>query len=224
MTCSWTAFVRLYCRALHVLLVAATLAVGVAWVWSGSAVGCASKSSGTWHAEFWLYDHKVMVRRCVGSYQPMLLQWWSAPAAWTDAQVRNLPLAFASTDEWERDWHWASREIDVSRRSGGGGRGGGGGASAFGAAGDPARNHPGDGGVSCQTFVFPVWAGLVAAGGLWVRAGLSWYRHTLRARWRNARGLCANCGYDLRGTSDAERCPECGHVPTQAAARTPTGS
>ena len=32
----------------------------------------------------------------------------------------------------------------------------------------------------------------------------------VRHAGRIARGLCANCGYDLKGSPDAAKCPECG--------------
>jgi hypothetical protein len=32
-----------------------------------------------------------------------------------------------------------------------------------------------------------------------------------KRRSRRRRGLCAACGYDLRGNPSAKACPECGH-------------
>ena len=55
----------------------------------------------------------------------------------------------------------------------------------------------------------PCWAVVVSTGvlpGLWVRQ----WRIRRRKRWREARGLCPGCGYDLRATPG--RCPECGRT------------
>lgn len=71
-------------------------------------------------------------------------------------------------------------------------------------------------------------AALVAAMALyssaWVLRAATWLA-TLRSRRRLSRGLCVECGYDLRGTRG--RCPECGgltnpamdysHIPGQGA-------
>ncbi len=39
-----------------------------------------------------------------------------------------------------------------------------------------------------------------------------WFLHwrTTSKRYRRKRGLCATCGYDLRGSESAGACPECG--------------
>ena len=72
------------------------------------------------------------------------------------------------------------------------------------ASADPgAVNHLPDSKLWC--LVFPHWAAVAVPGmcGLWLLFG----RAAQRQR-RRARGLCMNCGYDLRATPD--RCPECG--------------
>jgi len=50
--------------------------------------------------------------------------------------------------------------------------------------------------------------GLVIADIWWL---LGWRRHS-----RLARGCCAACGYDLKGSPDAPKCPECGADTTRA--------
>lgn len=53
-------------------------------------------------------------------------------------------------------------------------------------------------------FGIPLWMTSVLCGaGLWLTL-----RPARRRRRRETRGLCRDCGYDLRGT--ARRCPECG--------------
>jgi hypothetical protein len=53
---------------------------------------------------------------------------------------------------------------------------------------------------------FPLWlpAGILAFGG-----ALPIVQGPLRRYWRQKRGLCTYCGYDLRGTRSGV-CPECG--------------
>jgi hypothetical protein len=57
-----------------------------------------------------------------------------------------------------------------------------------------------------------VWGGLIADVAVWSAAwgvvlfGAAWARQVRRRR----RGLCAGCGYDLRGAAAGAACPECG--------------
>lgn len=56
---------------------------------------------------------------------------------------------------------------------------------------------------------FPAWvsaSACLALAWLALRPEIRAYRQRMRLR----RGLCANCGYDLRGNVDNGRCPECG--------------
>lgn len=60
----------------------------------------------------------------------------------------------------------------------------------------------------------PVWPGFAVCSVFWAGVvGVVWYvPGMVRGAMRRRRGLCARCGYEVRG---AERCPECG-VPTGA--------
>jgi hypothetical protein len=61
--------------------------------------------------------------------------------------------------------------------------------------------------LSFRVMFVPLWAPIVLTGAL----PLLWIRRTLYRRAARRRGLCPQCGYDLRATP--ERCPECGAAP-----------
>lgn len=63
------------------------------------------------------------------------------------------------------------------------------------------RESPPD--ASSVQAVVPVWFLMLLAATPWL-----WWLAGLRRRRRAGAGLCAQCGYDLRGSGDA--CPECG--------------
>jgi hypothetical protein len=58
-----------------------------------------------------------------------------------------------------------------------------------------------------DVLAFPHWMGVAAAAVL----PAVWWITSKRLERRRSRGLCLQCGYDLRATP--ERCPECGRVP-----------
>jgi hypothetical protein len=77
------------------------------------------------------------------------------------------------------------------------------------AAADLARSFP----RHLLRVELPVWLIVILAGVpplMWVRVGI-------RRRQRRRKGLCLNCGYDLRATP--QRCPECGTVPPPQSAQ-----
>jgi hypothetical protein len=67
-----------------------------------------------------------------------------------------------------------------------------------------------------RTLTMPLWAPMIAFGVL-PGVVLVRYRKRRRRTSRMTRGLCPNCGYDLRATPEV--CPECGPVPAAASER-----
>ena len=64
--------------------------------------------------------------------------------------------------------------------------------------------------VQHQSWIVPRWLVLLPL----TLPAWAWAFTTLRRRRKAKRGLCANCGYDLRATPG--RCPECGEEPQWA--------
>ena len=56
---------------------------------------------------------------------------------------------------------------------------------------------------------------LVVAAAWGTRAGLRYHEAATREARRRG-GRCVECGYDLRGSRHADRCPECGARPADA--------
>ena len=67
-----------------------------------------------------------------------------------------------------------------------------------------SKDALGLGGARHVLFGTPHWAWIVVAAVMPARRGRRWWR----VHWRRKHGLCLECGYDLRASS--ERCPECG--------------
>lgn len=56
-------------------------------------------------------------------------------------------------------------------------------------------------------FVFPLWVSTLL---LTLIGTVPMVRGPVRQHWRRLKGLCLDCGYDLRGNRSG-RCPECGN-------------
>lgn len=77
------------------------------------------------------------------------------------------------------------------------------------------RNGRGD---VTRALVLPMWLVTLAL----LPAPVIMTTRLLRTRRRRKRGLCLRCGYDLRGSKDSARCPECGAPAPAAGPARPT--
>ena len=70
---------------------------------------------------------------------------------------------------------------------------------------------------SLMNFAMPYWF----LTGIAVVPPVGWAVLRRRRRRRERSGLCLRCGYDLRGSADSGRCPECGTVAAVPANQSP---
>ena len=72
---------------------------------------------------------------------------------------------------------------------------------------DQVHSRVANNGFQFQSWVLPIWLGLVPGLGLWALGTWAFRKHPAHA--------CQRCGFDRRGLPSGQTpCPECGHVVT----------
>ncbi|MFN7022619.1 MAG: hypothetical protein ACK4WH_15020 [Phycisphaerales bacterium] len=217
-------------RFILLLVLAMVATVGSAWVPAGLGLGAMPRTPPAWGVD-------GTTTRKVAPMRTELCRAWfvegPAPPLPADlaaerrsmrAIFRNVNNADAApirthlspntrmTQFWVEEWGWPFRSLwswgarqmtatigppAVVLHAGGG--------LAFAVSGPAAQRT-----LPCR----PAWPGLIGNTAVWFAAiagaDLGW--RAVRVWPRRRRGLCAGCGYDLRGTGAGVPCPECGMI------------